>query len=75
VAFFENNSAQNMEESVVPPGPTLPGPIPPGPTRPAPMLPNPINPIELKPKFENFHGNVVISASTAKMRMVEVVGE
>lgn len=51
-----------------PPGPTPPGPVPPGLTPPGPTPPGP-------PKAKSFHGHVVINASTAKMRLVQVAEE
>jgi hypothetical protein len=60
---------------VLPPGPTPPGPGPlppgPGPTPPGPMPPGPA----LISKSRAFHGNVAITASTAKMRLVQVAEE
>lgn len=55
----------------IPPGPTPPGPVPPGPTPLGSNLPGPTS----TQKSRAFHGNVVINASTAKMRMVQVAEE
>ena len=65
---------------VLPPGPTPPGPGPlppgPGPTPPGPIPPGPMPPgPALTSKPRAFHGNVAITASTAKMRLVQVAEE
>lgn len=54
------------ESAQLPSGPTPPGLVPPG-----PILPGPAS--TLKPRA--FHGNVVINATTAKMRLVQVAEE
>ena len=64
----------------IPPGPTPPGPGPlppgPGPTPPGPIPPGPTPPGPAPtPKPRAFHGNVAITASTAKMRLVQVAEE
>jgi predicted AAA+ superfamily ATPase len=56
---------------VTPPGPTPPRPIPPGPTPPGPVPPGPTP----TPRPHDFYGNVVINASTAKVRLVQVAEE
>jgi uncharacterized protein len=56
-----------------PPGPTPPGPTPPGPTPPGPTPPGPTPPDPARSKL--FHGNVGVSPTTAKIRLVEVAEE
>lgn len=69
------NAYEAEHPPVAPPGPTPPGPIPPGPKPPGPIPPGPTPSPGPTPKPRAFHGNIAISASTAKMRMVDVADE
>ena len=81
--LIEPNAAKAYEAAippVIPPSPVPPGPGPlppgPGPTPPGPVPPGltPPGPAPT-PKPHAFHGNVVINAATAKMRLVQVAEE
>jgi len=79
--LIEPDAAKEYEIAhppVIPPGPTPPGTLPPGPTPPGPVPPVPTPPVPKPPgapKAKSFHGNVVINASAAKMRLVQVADE